>query len=147
MKRGRRGTISTIAILVGILLLLFGVAACSDSSDEEAKVLGLLEDPKVGLAHLNDEFHTIKGEDLLANPEFGLAHLNDEFHTIKGTLADPKFGLAHLNDEFHTIKGTLADPKFGLAHLNDEFHTIKQILAELSQQVESLRQQVQASQR
>ena len=41
----------------------------------------LLKDPKFGLAHLNDEFHTIKGEDLLASPTFGLAHLNDEFHT------------------------------------------------------------------
>ena len=49
------------------------------------------------------------GEDLLASPAFGLAHLNDEFHTIKGTLADPQFGLAHLNDEFHTIKEMLAE--------------------------------------
>ena len=122
MSMNRR-SIVTIGMLVGMLLLLAGAAACSGGNSE---VVDLLENPKIGLAHLNDEFHTIKGEDLLANPNFGLAHLNDEFHTIKGTLADPKFGLAHLNDEFHTIK---------------------QILAELSQQVESLQQQVQASQR
>jgi len=115
MDSGRKRRLSTIAILMGIALLLAGAAACSGGNSES---VDLLKDPKVGLAHLNDEFHTIKGEDLLANP---------------------KFGLAHLNDEFHTIKGTLADPKFGLAHLNDEFHTIKEMLAELSRQVESLR--------
>ena len=97
------------------MLLLAGAAACSGGNGD---AVDLLEDPKFGLAHLNDEFHTIKGEDLLVSPDFGLAHLNDEFHTIKGTLADPKFGLAHLNDEFHTIK---------------------ELLAELSQQVELLR--------
>ncbi len=115
MENGRRQRLTTIAILFGIVLVLAGAAACSGGSSDAAD---LLEDPKFGLAHLNDEFHTIKGEDLLASPDFGLAHLNDEFHTVKGTLADPKFGLAHLNDEFHTIK---------------------EMLSELSQQVESLR--------
>ena len=115
MESGRKRRAGFIAVLVGIALLLVGAAACSGGSSEP---VDLLEDPKFGLAHLNDEFHIIKGEDLLTSPEFGLAHLNDEFHTIKGTLADPKFGLAHLNDEFHTIK---------------------EMLAELSQQVESLR--------
>ena len=115
MVSGRKRRLSTLAILMGIALLLAGVAACSGGDSETGD---LLQDPKFGLAHLHDEFHTIKEEDLLASPAFGLAHLNDEFHTIKGTLADPNFGLAHLNDEFHTIK---------------------EMLAELSQQVESLR--------
>ena len=115
MKSRRKRRLSTIAIMMGIALLLAGAAACTGGNSEN---VDLLQDPKFGLAHLNDEFHTIKGEDLLASPEFGLSHLNDEFHTIKGTLADPKFGLAHLNDEFHTIK---------------------ELLAELSLQVESLR--------
>ncbi len=115
MESGRKRRLSTIVILMGIALLLAGTAACSGGNSED---VDLLQDPKFGLAHLNDEFHIIKGEDLLASPQFGLAHLNDEFHTIKGTLADPKFGLAHLNDEFHTIK---------------------EMLAELSQQMESLR--------
>ncbi len=115
MKRGYRAKLTTIALGVAILLLVVGASACSSGNDE---TVDLLKDPKFGLAHLNDEFHTIKGEDLLASPTFGLAHLNDEFHAIKGTLADPKFGLAHLNDEFHTLK---------------------QLLADLSEQVQSLR--------
>ena len=119
MTTGTRIRLGTIAFLGVMALSLLTAGACSNTNDETA---GLLKDPKFGLAHLNDEFHTIKGEELLANP---------------------KFGLAHLNDEFHTIKGTLEDPKFGLAHLNDEFHTIKQTLAELAQQLESLRQEAQ----
>ena len=94
----RRGGLTTLTVLVGMLLLLVAVGACSNGDDEAVE---LLNDPKFGLAHLNDEFHIIKGEDLLASP------------------------------------------KFGLAHLNDEFHTIKEMLADLSQQIESLRQQVQ----
>ena len=82
----RHGTrLGIIAVVVGTLLLLVVAGGCSSTNDE---VLDLLEDPKVGLAHLNDEFHTIKGEDFLANPTFGLAHLNDEFHTIKKILAE-----------------------------------------------------------
>ena len=114
MESGRKRRLSAIAILMGLALLLAGAAACSGGNSETND---LLQDPKFGLAHLNDEFHTVKGEELLTSPEFGLAHLNQEFHAIKGTLADPKFGLAHLNDEFHTIK---------------------EMLAELSQQTESL---------
>ncbi len=106
MKRGFSGRRAAIGMGVAMLLLVVGATACSSGNDE---TVDLLKDPKFGLAHLNDEFHTIKGEDLLASPTFGLAHLNDEFHAIKGTLADPKFGLAHLNDEFHTIKEMLAD--------------------------------------
>ena len=106
MKRGHRGRLAAVVMLGAILVLLFGASACSSGNGE---TVDLLKDPKFGLAHLNDEFHTIRGDDLLASPAFGLAHLNDEFHTIKGTLADSEFGLAHLNDEFHTIKEMLAD--------------------------------------
>ncbi len=115
MKRGLSRRRTAIAMGVAILLLVVGATACSSGNEE---TVDLLKDPKFGLAHLNDEFHTIKGEDLLASPAFGLAHLNDEFHSIKGTLADPKFGLAHINDELHTLK---------------------QLLADLSEQVQSLR--------
>ncbi len=115
MKRGFSGRRAAIGMGVAIVLLVVSATACSSGNDE---TVDLLKDTKFGLAHLNDEFHTIKGEDLLASPTFGLAHLNDEFHAIKGTLADPKFGLAHLNDEFHTLK---------------------QLLADLSEQVQSLR--------
>ena len=65
-------------------MLLLVVIACASQENEAT---GLLQDSKFGLSHLNDEFHTIKGEDLLANPKFGLAHLNDEFHNIKEILA------------------------------------------------------------
>ena len=106
MKTGYRRRLGTIAIFAAALLSLLAAGACSNTVDE---VADLLIDPKIWLRHLNEELHTIKGEELLANPKFGLAHLNDEFHTIRGTLADPKFGLAHLNDEFHTIKQTLAE--------------------------------------
>ena len=106
MKTGHGRKLAGIAAMGVILLLVVGASACSSENGETDD---LLKDPKFGLAHLNDEFHAIKGEDLLTSPMFGLAHLNDEFHTIKGTLADPKFGLAHLNDEFHTIKQLLAD--------------------------------------
>ena len=83
MTNRHRRALGTIAMLVGMLLLLAGAAACSGGNSE---VIDLLEDPKIGLAHLNDEFHTIKGT--LADSKFGLAHLNDEFHTIKQLLAD-----------------------------------------------------------
>ena len=106
MTIGKTPVWGIMSVLVGLFILLAVVSACSNGDSD---AVDLLEDPKFGLAHLNDEFHTIKGEDLLASPTIGLAHLNDEFHTIKGTLADPKFGLAHLNDEFHTIKQLLAD--------------------------------------
>jgi len=85
MKRGYRGGLAAIATVGAILLLVVGASACSSGNDE---AVDLLQDPKFGLAHLNEEFHTIKGEDLLASPTFGLAHLNDEFHTIKQMLAD-----------------------------------------------------------
>ncbi len=88
--------------LVGVLILVLTACAGGVSEQEfgavksdlqavqalQTEVLGLLNEPKIGLAHLNDEFHNIKGEDLLANPVFGLAHLNDEFHTIKKLLAE-----------------------------------------------------------
>ena len=72
-------------LIIAILVLVVGASACSSGNDE---TVDLLKDPKIGLAHLNDEFHTIKGEDLLASPTFGLAHLNDEFHTVKELLAE-----------------------------------------------------------
>ena len=106
MKRVYRARLTTIAMVVTVLLLVVGASACSSGNDE---TVDLLKDPKFGLAHINDEFHTIKGEDLLASPTFGLAHLNDEFHTINGTLADPQVGLAHINDELHPLKQVLAD--------------------------------------
>ena len=81
----RQRGLTTLAVLVGMLLLLVAVGACSNGDDKSVE---LLNDPKFGLAHLNDAFHTIKGDDLLANPKFGLAHLNDEFHAIKQMLAD-----------------------------------------------------------
>ena len=74
-----------MSVLVGLFILLAVLSACS-SGDSDA--VDLLEDPKFGLAHLNDEFHTIKGEDLLASPTIGLEHLNDELHAIKQLLAD-----------------------------------------------------------
>ena len=79
MQNGRKWRLTTIAILLGLALLLAGAAACSRGGSD---AVDLSEDPKFGLAHLNDEFHTIKGEDLLASPDFGLAHLNDEFHQL-----------------------------------------------------------------
>ena len=109
-------------IMLSIILALLALGACTNSNDE---VIDLLKDEKVGLSHLNDEFHTIKGEDLLANP---------------------KFGLAHLNEELHTIRVAATDPKIGFAHLNDEFHIIKEMLAELAQQLESLQQKVESLQ-
>ena len=83
MKKGYRGRLTAVAMGVAILLLVVGASACSSGNDETV--------------------------DLLKDPKFGLAHLNDEFHTIKGTLADPKFGLAHINDELHTLKQALPD--------------------------------------
>ncbi len=91
-----------LGVLIGMLLLLIAFGACSSGDDA---AVDLLEDPKVGLEHLNAELHAIKGEELLASPEIGLAHLNDELHLLK----DSKVGLAHLNDELHGIKQTLAD--------------------------------------
>ena len=85
MKNGRQQMVHTMVVLAVIGLSLLAAGACSNTGDE---TVDLLNDSKVGLAHLNDEFHTIKGEDLLASPTFGLAHLNDEFHTIKQMLAD-----------------------------------------------------------
>ncbi len=110
MRKGHRQRLGTIAILVGMLLVLVAAGACTGG---DSQAVDLLNDPKVGLGHLNDELHTVKGEDLLASPSFGLSHLNDELHLLK-------------------------DSKVGLAHLNDELHTIKQLLADLSQQVEAL---------
>ena len=78
-------------------------------SSGESEAVDLLEDPKFGLAHLNDEFHTIKGEDLLTSPTIGLAHLNSEMHAIREIATDPKVGNTHLNDEMHAIKQLLAD--------------------------------------
>ncbi len=85
MKIGNPRAWGAMSVLVGLFILLAVVSACS-SGDSEA--VDLLQDSKFGLAHLNDEFHTIKGEDLLTSPTIGLAHLNDEFHTIKQLLAD-----------------------------------------------------------
>ena len=82
VNRGRWSSI--ILVLVGVASLLLLVSACT-SQDNEATAL--LQDPTFGLSHLNDEFHTIKGEEFLGSPKFGLAHLNDEFHTIKEILA------------------------------------------------------------
>lgn len=85
MKIGNPRAWSVMSVLVGLFILLAVVSACSNGDSE---AVDLLEDPKFGLAHLNDEFHTIKGEDLLTSPTIDLAHLNDEFHTIKQLLAD-----------------------------------------------------------
>ena len=95
-----------ISVLVGLFILLAVSSACSSGGNE---AVDLLEDSKVGLAHINDELHTVKGEDLLASPTIGLVHLNEELHTIRQIVTDPKVGNVHLNDEFHTIKQLLAD--------------------------------------
>ena len=105
MASVKPGTLSATA-LVGMLLLLLLAAGCSSDGNE---AVDLLRDPNVGLSHLNDEFHAIKGEDLLANPQFGLAHLNEELHTIRTLATDPKLGFQHLNDELHTVKELLAE--------------------------------------
>ena len=131
MKSGYRKRLGSMAMLSAVLLLAVVAGACSSGNDE---TIDLLNDPKIGLSHLNDEFHTIKGEDLLASPQYGLAHLNEELHVLK----DPKVGLAHLNDELHMVRVLATDPKVGFEHLNDEFHTIKQLLADLSEQVAAL---------
>jgi len=136
MKSGYGNSLGSMAILIAVVLLAVVAGACSSGND---KTIDLLNDPKIGLSHLNDEFHTIKGEDLLANPQYGLAHLNEELHLLK----DPKVGVAHLNDELHTVRVLATDPKVGFEHLNDEFHTIKQLLADLTKQVESLKQGAQ----
>ena len=81
MKSGYGKRLGSMAMVMAIVLLAVVAGACSSGNDE---TVDLLKDPKFGLAHLNDEFHAIKGEDLLTSPMFGLAHLNDEFHTIKG---------------------------------------------------------------
>ena len=52
-----RRTVVTIAVLALMVFSLLAAAACSNSSDE---TVDLLKDPKFGLSHLNDEFHTIK---------------------------------------------------------------------------------------
>ena len=85
MKTGYGRRIGIIALLAMMLLLLAAAAAWAGGNSE---AVDLLEDPSFGLAHLNNEFHTVKGEDLLASPKFRLAHLNDEFHAIKEMLAE-----------------------------------------------------------
>ena len=117
MKRRRRPT-AVISVSLGLVVLTLLVAgACSNSNDP---VVDLLNDPKVGLSHLNAELHTVKGEELLSNP---------------------KFGLEHLNEELHTVRSLASDPKVGFSHINDELHTIKELLSELSLQLETLRQE------
>ena len=96
MKRGYLRTLAGVAAVGAILVLLVVAGACSSGNDE---TVDLLKDPKFGLAHLNAEFHTVKGEDLLASPAFGLAHLNDEFHTIKQMLSELSQRLESLAQE------------------------------------------------
>ena len=119
ITRGTSANTIIAATLALVVLTLMVVGACSNSNDE---VVDLLNDPKIGLSHLNEELHSVRGEDLLANP---------------------KIGLEHLNDELHTVRVLATDPKMGFEHLNAEVHTIKELLSELSQQLESLRQEVQ----
>lgn len=95
-----------VALALGIALLALVATACSTGSDE---TVDLLEDPKIGLAHLNAELHTVKGEELLASPTIGLAHLNEEMHTVRELATDPKLGFEHLNAELHAVKEMLAE--------------------------------------
>ena len=69
MKSRHRRAVFTSAILPLLVLALMATGACSSSNDE---AVDLLEDPKFGLAHLNDEFHTIKGGSSWATPRSGL---------------------------------------------------------------------------
>ena len=57
MKSGNRKRLLAVATVGTILFLAVGASACCNSGDE---TVALLEDAKFGLAHLNDEFHTIK---------------------------------------------------------------------------------------
>ena len=85
MSNGYRIRFGTTAVLMVMVLSVLAAVACSNSNDETVQ---LLEDPKIGLSHLNDEFHTIKGEEFLTSPTFGLAHLN-------GMSADRRVPSAH----------------------------------------------------
>ena len=57
MSNGYKIRFGTTAVLMVMVLSLLAAGACSNSNDETVQ---LLEDPKIGLGHLNDEFHTIK---------------------------------------------------------------------------------------
>ncbi len=72
----------TAVLVGGLLFMLIGAAACTGSDDE---AVDLLKDPKVGLAHLNDELHTVR--ELATDPKLGFEHLNAELHTVKDMLA------------------------------------------------------------
>lgn len=75
-----------MGVLVGTLLLLLAAGACAGASQEDRDTVGLLNDPKVGLAHLNDELHTIR--EMATDPKIGFEHLNSELHTVKETLSE-----------------------------------------------------------
>jgi hypothetical protein len=56
MTVNRRRWSSIIAVLVGVASLMLVVSACT-SQDNEATAL--LQDPQIGLSHLNDELQTV----------------------------------------------------------------------------------------
>ncbi len=86
MNRFSRLRGGALGVLVGTLLLLLAAGACAGGSQEDKDTVGLLNDPKVGLAHLNDELHTVR--EMATDPKIGFEHLNSELHTVKETLSE-----------------------------------------------------------
>ena len=86
MKRASQLRRGTLGILVGTLLLLLAAGACAGGSQEDKDTVELLNDPKIGLVHLNDELHTIR--EMATDPKIGFEHLNGEMHTVKEMLSE-----------------------------------------------------------
>jgi hypothetical protein len=58
MQSGYRNRLGSMVMVSAMMLLAVVAGACSSGSDE---TLDLLNDPKIGLSHLNAVLHTVKG--------------------------------------------------------------------------------------
>ncbi len=95
MQSGYRNRLGSMVMVSAMMLLAVVAGACSSGSDE---TLDLLNDPKIGLSHLNAERHTVKGDELLVKMWEALDTVRASGEQLKRNMAEAREKMPQLEE-------------------------------------------------
>lgn len=95
MQSGYRNRLGSMVMVSAMMLLAVVAGPCSSGSDE---TLDLLNDPKIGLSHLNAVLHTVKGDELLVKVREALDTVRASGEQLKRNMAEAREKMPQLED-------------------------------------------------